>query len=84
MVDLVAGVEDSGRGGRGGFAGEDELDLFGAAQVQVVGDQCLDEPAGPARVIEHQGAGGLDLAHRQPPPVAGVPVGSIQRQRQPV
>jgi hypothetical protein len=31
--------------------------------------------------VEDQGAGGLDLAHRQLPPVPGVPVGRIQGQR---
>src|SRR5262249_56068993 len=36
---------------------EDELDLVGSTQVQVVGDQALDEAAGSARGLPHQGAG---------------------------
>src|ERR1017187_2784230 len=54
--------------------------LSGAAQAGVVGDQCLEERPGPARRVEDQGAGGLDLAHRQFPPVAGIPVSRSQRQ----
>ncbi len=33
-------------------------------------------------VVEDQGAGGLDLAHRQLPPESGIAVGGAQRQRQ--
>jgi hypothetical protein len=51
-------------------SGEDELDAVGAADVEVVGDQCLEErPRTPWRV-EHHGPVDLDLAHRQLPPVA--------------
>ena len=45
-------------------------DLFGAADADVVGDERLEERAGAARVVEDEGAGHLDLAHRQLPPVA--------------
>ncbi|AFJ35172.1 hypothetical protein W7S_11025 [Mycobacterium sp. MOTT36Y] len=49
---------------------EDELDELRAADVEVVGHQRLEEPAGVPGRVEHQGAGGLDLAHRQLPPIA--------------
>ena len=42
---------------------EDELDQFRAADVEVVGDQRLEEPAGVAWRVEHQGARGLHLPH---------------------
>jgi hypothetical protein len=52
-------------------AAEDELDLVGAAEVEVVGHQCLEQAAGPAGDVNDQGAADLDLAHRQLPPVPG-------------
>ena len=54
------------------LAVEDDLDGVRAAEVEVVGDQRLEEAAGVAGLGEHQGAGDLDLRHRQLPPVAGV------------
>ena len=62
---------------------EDDLDGVRAAEIEVVGDQRLEEAAGVAGLGEHQRAGHLDLRHRQLPPVAGVVVGRGQRQRQP-
>ena len=62
---------------------EDQLDLFGPAQIQVVGDQRLEEQPAVARGVEHQGAGDFDLPHRQLPPVTQGPVRGGQRQRQP-
>jgi len=44
-------------------AGEDDLDVGGAADVQVVADQCLEEAADPAGRVEDDGAGDLDLPH---------------------
>ena len=61
---------------------EDQLDQFRAADVEVVGYQGLEERAGPAGCVEHQGARHLDLAHRQLPPIAGGAVVLGQRQRQ--
>ena len=61
---------------------EDQLDLLGAADVEVVGDEGLEEPAGVPRRGEHEGPRDLDLAHRQLPPVAGRLVGRGQRHRQ--
>src|SRR6478752_485776 len=49
---------------------EDQLDQLRAADVEVVGDQRLEEPAGVAWRVEHQGARGLHLPHRQLPPIA--------------
>jgi hypothetical protein len=42
---------------------EDDLDVVGAAHVEVVGDQGLEEGAGVAGDVEYDGAEGLDLAH---------------------
>jgi hypothetical protein len=60
---------------------EDDLHLLGTADVEVVGAQCLEEPAGLAGCVEHEGAGDLDLAHGDVPPVARGPVDLGQRQR---
>src|SRR6476659_8132743 len=61
---------------------EDQLDPLRAADVEVVGDQGLEEPASVAGCIEHQRARGLHLAHRQLPPIAGGAVVLSERQRQ--
>ena len=66
---------------------EDQLDHLRAADVEVVGDQGLEEPASVPGCIEHQRARGLHLPHRQLPPypaarscsVSGS--GSIDHQR---
>src|SRR6266545_2484958 len=84
----AAGVPvDRGLEGAGGFAAawvafEDELDAFGASQVEVVGHQRLEEGSGVAGGVQHDGAGGLDLPHGQVPPEPGVTVGGRKRQRQ--
>ena len=74
-LDLGAGREDPGLVGVVGrsaqLAGEHERDLFGAADPDVVGHERLEEAAGAARVVEHERAGDLDLAHRELPPVPG-------------
>jgi len=54
------------------------------ADVQIVGDQRLEEAAGMTRRIEDDGAGDLHLPHRDLPPVPGVMVPGGKRQRQPV
>ena len=64
------------------LAGEDQLHAVGPAEVEVVGDQCLEEPAGVARGVEDQRARNLDLPHRQLPPVTSLPIVVGQRQRQ--
>src|SRR5262249_25644713 len=61
------------------LAAEDELDLVGSTQVQVVGDQALDQAASATRGIEDQGPRDLDLAHGELPPVAALPLGRAQR-----
>src|SRR6266545_5450808 len=55
-------------------ASEDDLDVLGASQVEVVGHQRLEEGSGVAGGVQHDGAGGLDLPHGQVPPVPGVTV----------
>jgi hypothetical protein len=64
------------------LAAKDDLHVGGPAQVEVVGDERLEEAAGVAGRVEHDGAGDLDLAHRALPPVAAIPVRRAQRQRQ--
>ena len=70
-VDLDTGVEDSGLvrvlgagSTNAGLVAEHDVDAFGSSDVDVVGYERFEEPAGAARVIEHQGAGHFDLAHR--------------------
>ena len=69
---------DGGAEGPGGVAAdpaaEDDLDVLRAAEVKVVGDERLEEQPGPARGVEDDGPGDLDLPHRALPPVAGVAV----------
>ena len=62
---------------------EDQFHSVGLADVEIVGDQRLEEGAGVARRVEDQGARHLDLAHGQLPPVARGAVVFGQRQRQP-
>jgi hypothetical protein len=47
------------------MAGEDHLDVVGPADVEVVGNESLEEGPGVAGRVKDQGAGGLDLPHRQ-------------------
>src|SRR3974390_945489 len=54
---------------------EDDLHVLRAADVEVVADQRLEEGPGTAGSVEDDGAGDLDLAHGQFPPVAVVLVG---------
>jgi hypothetical protein len=64
--------EDAGAigvlGGPAQGSGEDHGDLLGTADADVVG---VEEVAGPAGVVEDEGARDLDLAHREFPEVAG-------------
>jgi hypothetical protein len=64
------------RGGLADLTGEHHRDLLGAAHPDVVGHQGLKECPGPAGSVEHDGAGHLDLAHRQLPPIPGGPIGA--------
>jgi hypothetical protein len=81
-VPVDRGLEGAGGFAAAGVAFEDELDAFGAAKVEVVGHQRLEEGPGVAGSVQHDGAGGLDLPHGQVPPVPGVAVGGRKRQRQ--
>jgi hypothetical protein len=81
---VVAAV-DSGAEGALGVAADaavkDDLHVVGAPEVEVVGDQRFEEPAGVAGCVKDEGAGELDLAHGGLPPVAGVAVGVGERLR---
>ena len=79
----MAGLEHPAGFGAAGTALEDDLGAFGAADVEVVGDQGLEERPGVTGGGEHQGAGDLDLAHGQLPPEPGRLVSSGERDRQP-
>ncbi len=61
---------------------KDDLHVVRATEVEIVGDQRFEEPAGVAGCIEDDGAGELDLPHGGLPPVAGVAVGVGERLRQ--
>jgi hypothetical protein len=79
---VVAAVDGGAEGADGVAAdpaAEDDLHVVGAAEVEVVDDQRLEEAAGMPGRVEHDGAGDLDLAHGGLPPVAGVTVGVGQR-----
>src|SRR5712691_5653639 len=64
-------------------AAEQQLDVLRPAQVHVLAQKRLEERPGVDVFVEDQGAGGLHLPHRQLPPVPGVPVGVIKRERDP-
>jgi hypothetical protein len=89
------GLEDLGiRVGRRGslprppftadLASEDDFHLLGTAEIEVVGDERLDERPSMTRRGEHDRAGELDLSHGQVSPVAGGPVRGRPGQGQPV
>ncbi len=54
-----------------GLCDRRDLHLLGAAHIEVVDRQRLEEPASVAGVAEHDGARDLDLAHGDLPPVPG-------------
>jgi hypothetical protein len=83
---VVAAVDGGAEGADGVAAdpaAEDDLHVVGAAKIEVVHEQRLEEAAGMPGRVEHDGAGDLDLAHGGLPPVAGVTVGVGERQGQP-
>jgi hypothetical protein len=84
-LHLGARAEDPGAegllGGGADLAGEQDRDLLGPADTDVVGHQGLNEPAGPARVVKHDRAADLDLAHGQLPPGPGRTVGAGEGRR---
>jgi hypothetical protein len=53
---------------------EDDPDLRGPAQADVVSHHGFEDGPAPAGLVEDDRAGDLDLAHRQLPPVAGLTV----------
>jgi hypothetical protein len=75
-----AGAKDARRG-LAHLAGEDGGHLGGAADADVVGGQRLEEGACAAGVVEDDGAGDLDLAERQFPSVASLPIPLAEGRR---
>jgi hypothetical protein len=60
---------------------EDEPDLVGSAQVEVVADDLLEEDPAGDRFVQHLGQGELGLQHRYLVAVAGRVVGPGERVR---
>ena len=60
---------------------EDETDLIGAADVEVVADDLLEEDPTRDRCVEHLGQGELGLQDRQVVAMAGGPIGRGERMR---
>lgn len=83
-LHLRAGPEDPGLerhlgGTSTTVTTEHGVDDFGSSDPDVVAHHCFDEPAGPPRVVKHQGARHLHLPHRPLPAVAAGPAGGGQR-----
>ena len=76
------GLERALRDRAAGAPVEDDLELLGAADVEVVGNEGFEEGSGVPGRGEHQGAGDLDLAQGDLPPVTVSSVVFGQRQRQ--
>ena len=49
--------------GMWGVAGEEQLDSFGATDIEVVGDERFEEAAGMPRSVEDEGARRFNLTH---------------------
>ena len=60
---------------------EDETDLIGAADVEIVADDLLEEDPTRDRCVEHLGQGELGLQDRHVVAVAGGPIGRGERMR---
>ena len=60
---------------------EDETDLIGAADVEVVADDLLEEDLTRGRCVEHLGQGELGPQDRQVVAVASGPIGRGERMR---
>jgi hypothetical protein len=62
---------------------EDQADLVGAAEIEVVADQRLEEHAARVRAVEHLGQRELGLQDRELIAVAATAVSRGERMRQP-
>jgi hypothetical protein len=78
VVAAVDGGPEGADGVAADPAAEDDLDVVGPAEVEVVDDEGFEEAAGMSGRVEDDGAGDLDLAHGAFPPVASVTVGAGQ------
>ena len=83
VTSLVLNSSAGGAFAAADLAVEDDLDGVRAAEVEVVGDAGPRRNRGRSGGVEDDGAGDLDLRHRQLPPVARVGVGGGERQREP-
>lgn len=72
VVAAVDGGAERAEGVAADASAEDDFDVVGSAEVEVVDDEGFEEAAGVPRLVEHDGAGDLDLAHRGLPPVPGI------------
>ena len=61
---------------------EDQRDLVGSADVEVVADDLFEEDPPGHRLVQHLGQGELGLQDRDVVAVAGGPVGGAERVRQ--
>lgn len=75
------GPELLGRRTAAPVAAKHGMDLFGPTDADVVRHERLEEPPRPSRVVQHERARHLDLAHRELPPVARRPVRRGERCR---
>ena len=78
----VDGSAEHAGGAAADVAVKDDPGVGGAADIQVVSDQGLEERPGPAGGIEHQGAGDPGLAHGDLPPVPGPLIARAEGQRE--
>ena len=91
VVDVQRGGdalgEDAGAEAAGGAAGdaaaEDQLHLVGAADVEVLADDLLEEDAAGGGAVEHLGEGELGLQDGDVVAVAGPAIGGGEGMRQP-
>jgi len=84
------GAESAGGGARAGAhepAVEDQADLVGASNIEVIPDDLLEEDPSRGGLVEHLGQGELGLQDRDLIPVAGCVVGvgeGVGQDRQPL
>jgi hypothetical protein len=79
----VDGGTEGARGVAADAAGENDLHVSRAADIEVVTDQGLEEEPGAAGRVEDESAGDLDLPHGSLPPVPGQLVLAAERHREP-
>jgi hypothetical protein len=78
---MTQGPEGTGRR-LGDLTVEDQLDLFGAAQIQVFADDFLQEDSSGDRTIQHLGQGELRLQKGEIVAIPGVAIAALERMGQ--